>query len=426
MLALFLPDLVCVIALLACFTFGLVSQRHALSQIFCVWWCFLSGLFFLARWGAGLYTSDLFKALLCFLTCWVLHCSAAPVFEASLLLPFALLGQHFLISSQNLVTFYAGLELPNFAGVVLCALHSRSGFSVEAALLYLLQSAFSSGFLLLGSVLIYIHTGHVDFQSLAHMVSSGLGNASGAEFGLWLFTLGLVWKLGTAPVHHWVVSIYNGAWSGTAFFLSTVPKLGVFWVWQPLCSGIGWIAVLSLFLGALGALGQPLAKPLLAYSTVGMNGLWLLALETSEPSALWVGLGLYMWTLALIWPLLSDPFMLCTTDFQRGMSWVIVSISLAGMPPFLGFLGKATILLSSGLSYAPVVGMALFGSVLSVVYYLFLVMTASMAEVGSILYRTPMSVRPFTTSSIQPSAVIFVSAFAAFWKCAGLRFSVLC
>jgi NADH-quinone oxidoreductase subunit N len=142
--------------------------------------------------------------------------------EAGLLLPVALLGQHFLIASHDTIDFYAGLELPNFAGVVLCSLHTRSGFGIEAALLYLVQSAFASGFMLLGTAFLFIQVGHCDWASLL------LVDLFHGGFGLWLFTLGLVWKLGAVPVHHGLVAVYHGSWSGGALFIGDLmPVHGV-------------------------------------------------------------------------------------------------------------------------------------------------------------------------------------------------------
>lgn len=420
----FIPEFTFLVGLLFIFVFGLISQRHTITHMFCILWCFLVAAFLLGRWsGLTPVGADLAKCAVSVLTGLVLLSVRMPMFEASIMLPFALIGQHFLIASQDTICFYAGLELPNFAAVVLSALHSRSGFSVEAALLYLLQSAFSSGLLLLGTSLLYVQSGHIDWQSLILCLKDSNDTQSP---GFWLFTLGLVWKIGSAPVHQWVVSVYQSVWTVAAFYISTVPKLAVFWVWQPVCAGVGWLSAVALAVGAIGALGQPMGKPLLAYSAISMNGLWLLSLDTQESTALWVGLTFYLWTLALVWPLLADPFLLCTTDTVRGLCWILVAATLAGLPPFVVFIGKATVLLAAGLKFAPLLGIALFSSVLSVIYYLYLVLLSGFADVGNILYKTPNQSIPFHGCMTSPTvhASLLVGAVAVFWKLVGLRFKM--
>jgi formate hydrogenlyase subunit 3/multisubunit Na+/H+ antiporter MnhD subunit len=96
-----------------------------------------------------------------------------------------------------------------------------------------------------------------------------------------------------------------------------------------------------MVLAALGASGQPLAKAMLAYSTVGMSGLWLLMLELADHASLWAGFGFYLCSLALLWPMLADPFLLAAADWHRAAVLAVLSASLSDLPPLVGFMGKA-------------------------------------------------------------------------------------
>jgi NADH:ubiquinone oxidoreductase subunit 5 (subunit L)/multisubunit Na+/H+ antiporter MnhA subunit len=96
-----------------------------------------------------------------------------------------------------------------------------------------------------------------------------------------------------------------------------------------------------MVLAALGASGQPLAKAMLAYSTVGMSGLWLLMLELADHASLWAGFGFYLCSLALLWPMLADPFLLAAADWHRAAVLAVLSASLSELPPLVGFMGKA-------------------------------------------------------------------------------------
>jgi NADH:ubiquinone oxidoreductase subunit 2 (subunit N) len=414
---------VLLIALFSIFVFGLVSQRHLVASALCLWWCVAVGLVSAGHLAYAGYDMDYLAtgALAC-LTSWILLCGLPPLFEASFMVAVALFGMHWLVISTDVIGFYVGLELANFAGVVLCALHARRSFGLEAALLFLLQSAFSAGFMLLGCSLFYLQRGALDWATLALDLPV-------TDLGIWLWSCGLLWKAGSAPVHAWVIATLRGVWHSAALFVITVPKFGVLWVWQPICHGIGWVAMISLVVAALGAFGQPLTKTLLAYSAIGMNGLLFFALDTLDPMSVWAGFGFYIWSLALMWPILADPLMLSALDWHRSLVIVLLAASLAGLPPMLGFLGKATIFVSASLYSAPILAVALWASMLSVSYYMFLALLAFSAEVGSILYRNAGSDRAqlLAYRSSQPAwhAGLLVLLLVAFWKGFGLRFTWL-
>jgi len=128
------------------------------------------------------------------LTSWILLSGLPPLFEAAFMVAVALFGMHWLVISSDVIGFYVGLELANFAGVVLCALHARRSFGLEAALLFLLQSAFSAGFMLLGCSLFYLQRGALDWSTL-------MLDLPVTDLGIWLWSCGLLWKVGSAPLH---------------------------------------------------------------------------------------------------------------------------------------------------------------------------------------------------------------------------------
>ena len=398
---------------------GLLIQDHRSTHLFCQAWCGLVLVMFGALALKTLTAVYALDALMALTTLVVLRSSLVPALEVSILFLIAFLGQHYLISSLDTISLYVGLEIPNLCAVLLFSLHSRSTFALESALLYLLQSAFSSGLFIFGACFLFVSSGHTDWASV--LLSFGELDA-----GMWLISLALVWKLGSAPVHAWVVLVYRGAWTHASFFISTLPKLGLFWIWQPICQGLGWLAVLSLFLATLGAFGQPTVKPLLAYSAVGLNGLWLLSLDLGSSSALWVGFCLYLLALGFTWPLLTDPFMLYSKDWHRGIALIIAATSLAGLPPLLGFISKASVLLAVGLEHALVLGLALLASMLSLLYYLYLALLSGHAEVGSLLFRTTNS-RPFNLVSVDygTSAFLLMALLIGFWKVSGISLTIM-
>jgi NADH:ubiquinone oxidoreductase subunit 2 (subunit N) len=240
----------------------------------------------------------------------------AAIADLHLLSILAFLGQHLMCMTLDALSLIVGLELQNLAVLVLCGLNGS--FAVEAAIKLLLLSAYSSAMLLMGNS--------------SMMAVSGLTGWLGwyaAEGVLVLVTVGLVWKIGAAPLHMWLVAVYQSVWTGVSLYVSTAPKLAAFgfWLkWQPIVHyagdrSVAPFAFLSLLTGAVNALAQPLMKPLLAYSAVGMNGILLMAIHAAENGAFWVNLIVYLWTMTLAWPLLSDFNLVSLTDrFRSGRS----------------------------------------------------------------------------------------------------------
>lgn len=301
---------------------------------------------------------DLLLALLLF----VIMCGFNS-FESVLLLLFAFVAQYFMLHSMDLLTFYIALEAQNFCFLVLCGLQtSRDGssFSVEAALKFMLLSAFSSGVILFWFSTVYLQTG------LSILDNTSLAQPS------FSFLVAIMFKIGAAPLHLWVVQIFSSVKRGLLMYVATAPKLSLFgWMFNSFHSlwtvnttgGLNYsvllFAAFSLALGSLGAYSQPTLRALFAYSTVNELGLMLMAMETAGFHSLFQHLGLYIIAQVLLWNMYDKRF------------FTIVAVTLAGLPPLAGFFGKAWIFWHTGVVglYTILAG-ALFCTVISLVYYL--------------------------------------------------------
>jgi len=360
---------------------GLTSLRNKhvwLTDVhlFCQAWPLL-------RVFVGVWEAPCLVYVLCLLTVAILR--SFHSFESLLMILMAFVGQVFMLHSCDLVTFYVCLEMQNFGFLVLCALQpvgTRESSGVEASLKYLLLSAFSSGMCLYWFSVIYARTGQsvLLFKSasaLGFCDSCGLaGTLEFSDVSSWS-TLGvllaLLFKLGTAPMHLWMVDIYQSLKRPLLMYLSTAPKLAMvgFWVsaWHHIWtdSSIGVFVCFSMILGSLGAYGQPALRALFAYSTVNEIGLMLLALETAGFHSLFQHLCIYIVTQLLVWNL--SPSSPKTSSDKRMFS--LCAVSLAGLPPLAGFFGKAWIFWHAATSHAWVLlAAALLCTGISLVYYL--------------------------------------------------------
>jgi len=279
-------------------------------------------------------------------------------FESILMLLFTFIGGIYMIHSTDLLTFYIALEAQNFSFMVLCGLHSPNGFGVEATLKYFLLSAFSSGVILFMFSLLYLQTG----QSSVRLLST-FDTYNSLE--TYILLCAMMFKLGAAPLHLWVVQIYGGVKRSLLMYIATAPKYSLFAFWVASFQAF-WtdftvvlFAIFSLVLGSIGAFNQIGLRSLFAYSTINEIGLLLLAIETAGFHSLFQHLGIYIISQALLWNI-SDKRL-----------FTFVGVSLAGLPPLAGFFGKAWIFWHTatvGL-YSPLV-IGLVCTAISLVYYL--------------------------------------------------------
>src|SRR5471032_387646 len=203
---------------------------------------------------------------------------------------FSLLGQMVMISGNNMLSIYLGVELMSLSLYALIALRRDNGKATEAAMKYFILGALASGFLLYGISMLYGATGTLDLTLIAKAAASGTIKPTILIFGLVFLVAGLAFKLGVVPFHMWVPDVYEGSPTAVTLLLGGAPKLATFAIcirllvegllpmevdWQQMLMVL---AVLSLAIGNLTAIAQTNIKRMLAYSTIAQMGFVLLGL----------------------------------------------------------------------------------------------------------------------------------------------------
>jgi NADH-quinone oxidoreductase subunit N len=310
----------------------------------------------------------------------------------------ALLGIFVLISANNLITVYVGVELLALSVYALVAFDRESGIAAEAAMKYFVLSAIASGTLLYGMSIIYGMTGSLDLDVIAGSIRAG--NASlGVILGLVFIVAAVAFKLGAVPFHMWLPDVYQGAPTSVTLFISTVPQLAYFSLaFRLLAHGLAgataeWtqmlmpLAVLTLIVGNFVAIAQSNLKRMLAYSTIANVGFILLGFITGTPQG--YSAALY-YTLVYILVVLGSfgvillasrhGFEAEALDDYKGL-WerdpflaivlMALMFSTAGVPPFIGFWAKLRIIQELwATQHATLVIIAAATSVVGAFYYL--------------------------------------------------------
>ncbi len=319
-------------------------------------------------------------------------------FEFSVLVVLATLGMMLMISANDLIALYLGLELQALSLYVLAAINRDSVRSTEAGLKYFVLGALSSGMLLYGASLIYGFTGHTEFSAIADAMS-GAGRSLGLIFGLVFLIAGLAFKISAVPFHMWTPDVYEGSPTPVTAFFAAAPKVAAMALfirvvidafapvaneWQQI---IVFIAISSMALGAFAAIGQTNIKRLMAYSSIGHMGFALVGLASGTKAGV-NGVILYMLiymvmtlgTFACILAMrrkegmveeISDLAGLAKTNPVLGFFLTIMMFSLAGIPPLGGFFAKYFVFLAA--IEAELYALAIIGVLASVVgafYYL--------------------------------------------------------
>ncbi|KQZ44994.1 NADH-quinone oxidoreductase subunit NuoN [Duganella sp. Root1480D1] len=295
---------------------------------------------------------------------------------------FSLLGQMVMISANNFLTIYLGLELMSLSLYALVALRRDDARATEAAMKYFILGALASGFLLYGMSMLYGATGSLDISRVAAVIGSGTVNPTILTFGLVFVVAGLAFKLGAVPFHMWVPDVYQGAPTGVTLLLGGAPKLATFAIcvrllvegmlpmafdWQQM---LMILAVLSLAIGNLTAIAQTNLKRMLAYSTIAQMGFVLLGLlagvaghktdnaAAAYSAAMYYAITYVMTTVGsfgLIMVLARKGFEAEEIDDFKGLSkrspvyallMSVLMFSLAGVPPMMGFAAKFAVLQS--------------------------------------------------------------------------------
>ena len=322
----------------------------------------------------------------------------------------SLLGGFVLISANNFILIYLGLECLTLSGYALVALRRDHGTAVEAAMKYFVLGAMASGFLLYGLSMLYGATGTLDIAGVFKAVASGQIKQQVLVFGLVFIVAGLAFKFGAVPFHMWIPDVYQGAPTASTLMIGAAPKLAAFAMairllvegllplafdWQQM---LGLLAIASLLIGNLAAIAQTNLKRMLAYSTISQMGFVLLGLMAGvvNGNALaaanaYSSAMFYIVTYVLTTLVSFGVILLLSregfegeeiADFaglnQRSPLYAgimaICLFSLAGLPPLVGFQAKLSVLqalVSTGL--AAYIALAVFAVIMSLIgafYYL--------------------------------------------------------
>ena len=344
---------------------------------------------------------------------------------------FALLGMFIMISGNNFIIIYMGLELLTLSSYALVALRRDHGSAIEAAMKYFVLGAMASGFLLYGMSMLYGATGSLDINDVFKAIVSGQVRHQVLVFGLVFVVAGLAFKLGVVPFHMWVPDVYQGAPTAITLMIGGAPKLAAFAVTLRLLVegmlplAIDWqqmlmvLSIASLFLGNLAAIAQTNIKRMLAFSTISQMGFVLIGVMSgvvggntitaanAYSSAMFYVITYVLTTLAafgVIMLLARDGFESEEISDFAGLNQLsplyagvmaACMFSMAGIPPMVGFYAKLSVLQALLVSGQPLqIGVAVFAVMMSLVgafYYL---------RVVKVMYfDEPLTVSPVVAST---------------------------
>lgn len=316
---------------------------------------------------------------------------------------FSLLGQLVMISGNNFLTLYLGLELMSLSLYALIALRRDGAQSSEAAMKYYVLGALASGFVLYGISMVYGATGSLELQDVLNAVASGRINNIVLLFGVIFIIAGVAFKLGAVPFHMWVPDVYQGAPTAMSLMTGGGPKVAAFaWGLRFLVMGLlplaaDWqqmlviLAALSLIVGNITGIVQRNVKRMLAYSAISNMGFVLLGLlsgvvkgspaftATAYSSAMFYSIVYLLTTLGafgIVMLLARRDFEAETLDDFKGLNkrspvfafvMMLMMFSLAGIPPTVGFYAKLVVLeatINAGLTWLAILGVisSLFGA----------------------------------------------------------------
>ena len=318
-------------------------------------------------------------------------------FEFPILILFATVGMMMMVSANNLLALYLGLELQSLSLYVIAAFHRDSLRSSEAGLKYFVLGALSSGMLLYGVSIVYGFTGTLGFDGLA--AAFGEGASAGVVIGLVFMIAGMAFKVSAVPFHMWTPDVYEGAPTPVTAFFSVAPKIAGFALflrvmldpfgalvseWQTI---IVVIAVASMAVGSLAAIAQRNIKRLMAYSSIGHVGFALIGLAAGSQAGVrgvLIYLAIYLvmniGAFAVILSMRRHGDMLESIDDLAGLSknnpkmgavMTAFMLSLAGIPWFAGFFGKFYVFMSAiEVELYTLAILGVLASVISAFYYL--------------------------------------------------------
>ena len=332
------------------------------------------------------------------------------LFEYPLLILFSILGMLIMISANDFISLYMGLELQSLSLYVLAAIKKDSSKSSEAGLKFFILGALASGFYLFGVSFLFGLSGTTTYSELSILLDYDQNSSPLLALSIVMILSSLAFKLSAAPFHMWTPDVYEGCPTSVTTFIAVVPKIAalavimrilyipfsnIHEIWHQI---IVILSILSIYIGAFGAIMQDNIKRLMAYSTIGGIGYSLLALSVgSSESFIAALLYITIYSISVLGCFtvivfmekenislenISDLSGLSKSDTFSAICFSILLLSLSGLPPLAGFIGKFYIfrsLINEGFIWLAVIG--IIGSVIAAFYYLRVVKIIYLDEV---------------------------------------------
>ncbi|QQR40709.1 NADH-quinone oxidoreductase subunit NuoN [Devosia rhizoryzae] len=350
-------------------------------------------------------------------------------YEYAILATLSTLGMMIMVSTNDLMTLYIGLELQSLSIYVMAAIKRDDSRATEAGLKYFVLGALSSGMLLYGASLIYGFTGHTNLQEIVLAIASE-GRSIGLIFGVVFLLAGVAFKISAVPFHMWTPDVYEGAPTPVTAFMAMAPKVAAMTLmirlvidtfspistdWQQV---VIFLSIASMVLAAFAAIGQNSLKRIIAYSSIGHVGFALVGLSSGTQVGV-EGVAIYM----AIYVAMTVGLFACILSLRTETGYVetigdlagaaqrrpfvaavmaILMFSLIGMPPLAGFFAKWHVFLAAVEAHLYVLAIiGVLASAVSAFYYLRVVKT---------MYFDP-PVREFAAVPNELNIIMAVSAF---------------
>ncbi len=358
-------------------------------------------------------------------------------FEYSVLMLFATMGMLVMVSANDLMSLYIGLELLSLSLYVIAAFDRDNPRSAEAGLKYFVLGALASGLLLYGSSLVYGFAGSTNFDRLADAVSGG-NVGMGLVVGLVFVLAGLCFKISAVPFHMWTPDVYEGAPTPVTAFFSTAPKVAAIALLMRVLAGpfgdlaaqwsqVIWVAsVGSMLLGAFAAIGQRNIKRLMAYSSIGHVGYALMGLAVASDTGfrgVLVYMAIYMVTSIGTFAVLvamrrngraleqvDDLAGIGRTDPAMAMWMAVFMFSMAGIPPLAGFFGKLYVFLAAVQGGYWVLAAVGIGTSVVATYYYLRIVKVMYFDAGT----APLDARPAGLTVVMTATGVLTVLFFLF------------
>ncbi|EHM02341.1 proton-translocating NADH-quinone oxidoreductase, chain [Acetobacteraceae bacterium AT-5844] len=452
---LILPELVLALAGLAVLVGGVIPKRDSSFAInmAVLGSLLVAGVLVLAQGEgtafAGQYVSDAFTKFTKLLVVagaalgvllaldWNVKQGLAK-FEYPVLLLLSTVGMMIMLSANDLIALYLGLELLSLSLYVVAAFDRDNGRSTEAGLKYFVLGALASGLLLYGASLVYGYAGTTNFDRIADAIAATDTVPFGLVIGLVLVLAALAFKVSAVPFHMWTPDVYEGAPTPVTAFFASAPKVAAIGLLARVVAGpFGdmagqWQQIIilcslgSMILGALAAIGQKNLKRLMAYSSIGHVGYALMGLAVASEigmQALLIYIAIYLFTNVGAFAVLvamrrngqalekvDDLAGLGRTDPAMALAMTLFMFSMAGIPPLAGFFGKYFVIgaaIQGGFITLAVVGV--LSSAVSAYYYLRIIKVMYFDNgVGA------LDARPASLSVVLAGTGLFTLFFFAF------------